>query len=1516
VLDQVRSDMLHGRHIGPIDGIDVDAVFLNHGDMVLPFEWPAAQAKLLVREGRVLAGKHAVVTVHESADPYILRVVAYDTEIGREFVLYLTARDVTLLLDTHDSETTSGQEPHMQGTFVKLFLQCQSLSAALLDVVINSLSFSVWQDQQILVACEMRIPSVKFGQVESRDIVSIGNRRSSIVPVMDVLLETSVEVERKGSRDVKRLYEDVLGFEGKLCLFSLVHTTTPNMCEDILRASVYYPKTCAHVEACLSGPMLSDRLRIVAEAGQLDTEGPFSVVIVVEETVYPPSFLVRLTSVGLNDAFAASSDETRPHTHILRIAKDGSTTMHVPDITFAISPSTIRTKLLRCIGASSQLEGPRDTMLTMPSVTSVTGQKTLVQRKVTGHVNSKGGLRVQLLSNGRPSEQVDIQGVDHTATAMPAAMRAQLRAKYGRGRLLVRQGRKLILRATQQSLRTVVSIYERSQPYYHFVLHAYEPQTSREWEVLVDSIDIYRLFTDREVGRSQLDLANPATQGKIAGVLAECVDLSERDDEIVLTVSPSAVSNHMDRVHGDQKGSLDAGRKRESLEVRAVRSHVHTLAVAGLTDDRAEQLVEQKSSDRLFLMQRRIAAGGQGRGDLYKIQVYDAPLVSTLHSYVVVATPLHDSSLKAAGLPASGDSSEPAPLHHRTYSLKVDDKVLDGFLWDKALLEPSRQEQLLHLVCDSLHLDEDTQGQLRLWLKRKKAKLPVHHVHKYPEAVTSIMERGAVAPAAMHSAVREVGGTFPLKRLQPLTGSPAGPSLRGDEAKIFGNWTKVFNMAQRFGSSTVMISVSKCDRAYKLGVYDPESSTLYEMCLVTSNSTTPMNILLERCDLGRIELGLCMHEVSFPHQLSINIIHLQTSQEFNLKIGDDLVYTMVENSRREAFFVYIDQLLSYGCIGFDIEAGSEEQALANVFEETFAGNQIFERMQIEDTLQFHMNATQDGETSALPPKQPKKIRVPVIRTQLDFLGKRQAQVKGISMQLLYHAEQHLQQDNQALILRVHKKSSTNDVAVTLRVRSAGALALPAMPRSRGVGSTGTLPTPCSAKGRPFDAPALGASEGQEGTSGELTLWVQDKCSRAPCGIYGEICEVPGIDKPLLLLVTDEETPRAMRLVVCLAVMPYSVLFQCVFLEASEADAKVVGAQKGSRHMLQQMFHKYFGGRAPTSHLLSQLTTSPDRDKDLKQRIDELSALEGRKLGIEQGQGAGGPDSRSCGEKSSKVIYMCTRQKLGRMMVFTIFRDLIGQNLYVRVVMHDPVSGKDCHLTLLHYTTQRLFDFLQINRHMIEESYEPNEAEKQQRSDLRSELGKLVVDHIYVQRTGDVHGEEIDHLQFPEEEVDYELKMREIMSVPKSSDLSVKQQLMNTAHDVEAEGSRSLTLAPQSLSARGPNPKTLLDMGEEHLVHKTEKVVHGKRVFIAFYNETTKEDMIQYSHNIRVAVADLSLDILTLQDFHEDTLEPLCARRGKRHLLSATRERDLVRELCESIALQHCGQQVTGITFDG
>merc|ERR1719329_1146957 len=225
------------------------------------------------------------------------------------------------------------------------------------------------------------------------------------------------------------------------------------------------------------------------------------------------------------------------------------------------------------------------------------------------------------------------------------------------------------------------------------------------------------------------------------------------------------------------------------------------------------------------------------------------------------------------------------------------------------------------------------------------------------------------------------------------------------------------------------------------------------------------------------------------------------------------------------------------------------------------------------------------------------------------------------------------------------------------------------------------------------------------------------------------------------------------------------------------------------------------------------------------------------------------------------------------MVFTVHRDLIGQNMYLRVTMHDPVTTKDSHLTLLHYTTQRLLSLLRINRDMIDENQmNETDEDKRHRIQLRAELGKMIVDHCFLQRTGDREGfgEELDHLQLPDDEVD---------SRPPSA----------RSGNQSARALPPLVLSKVPQPSHLPNkeePKTLLDIGEEHLLHKAEKVVHGRRVFIAFYGETTKADMINYSHNIRIVVADVqSLDVLAVQDFHEDTLEPLCARRVKRHLIS-------------------------------
>merc|ERR1719199_2291150 len=199
-------------------------------------------------------------------------------------------------------------------------------------------------------------------------------------------------------KETRRLFEDVIGFEGRLCIFSLVHTTMSDFSQDVLLASVYYPRTCKRVEACLHQPMISDRLRIVAEVGQLDREGPLTVAIVVEEMIYPPSFLVRLTSVTLANATLTSpSEESKPHSHVIRVAKDGSSALHLPDITFALSPSTLRDKLMRCIGISNPVMGPRETVIMMPPLSNAKGD--IVKRAVAGHVRAPYGLKVQLMSN-------------------------------------------------------------------------------------------------------------------------------------------------------------------------------------------------------------------------------------------------------------------------------------------------------------------------------------------------------------------------------------------------------------------------------------------------------------------------------------------------------------------------------------------------------------------------------------------------------------------------------------------------------------------------------------------------------------------------------------------------------------------------------------------------------------------------------------------------------------------------------------------------------------------------------------------------------------------------------------------------------------------------------------------------------------------------------------------------------------------------------------------------------------
>merc|ERR1719456_31065 len=446
--------------------------------------------------------------------------------------------------------------------------------------------------------------------------------------------------------------------------------------------------------------------------------------------------------------------------------------------------------------------------------------------------------------------------------------------------------------------------------------------------------------------------------------------------------------------------------------------------------------------------------------------------------------------------------------------------------------------------------------------------------------------QGTLAIAEGETGVAGSGTTG--RSLKPMEGWSGASASTG--------WQKVYRMAQRFGSTTVIITVLKREDLYKLSAYEPESSALYELSFITANATTPYKVLLDHCDLaGKVDLVICMHEISFPHQVTVSVIHLPTSQEFNLKLGDDYVYAMIENSRKEASFDHTEGVVP--------------------------------------VVRFN---TQSQRTE--------NLRIPVIRTQLDFKGRRgNTPLQGITMQLLYQAETTLYEDA-GLIFRVHKRTATNDVAVTLRMRGNGPLSLPPVPNT-GVG------------GRVLDTTLLGAGEGRANRLTEYTVWLQDKCSRAPCGAFGEVCDVPGLGKPVLLLISDDDAPRAIRVAVCMASLPFTILFQVVLLEVSEVSAVVQSSSRvsASRRSLNQVFVRYFGGRTPTSGILSQMASSQvthgeralgDEKEEVRRKLDELTPAEDvtKKLGVQYGDGPGGPGTAREGETESSVIHMTTRKK--------------------------------------------------------------------------------------------------------------------------------------------------------------------------------------------------------------------------------------------------------------------------------
>mmetsp|Transcript_4061 Transcript_4061/g.9026 ORF Transcript_4061/g.9026 Transcript_4061/m.9026 type:complete len:322 (+) Transcript_4061:3-968(+) len=287
------------------------------------------------------------------------------------------------------------------------------------------------------------------------------------------------------------------------------------------------------------------------------------------------------------------------------------------------------------------------------------------------------------------------------------------------------------------------------------------------------------------------------------------------------------------------------------------------------------------------------------------------------------------------------------------------------------------------------------------------------------------------------------------------------------------------------------------------------------------------------------------------------------------------------------------------------------------------------------------------------------------------------------------------------------------------------------------------------------------------------------------------------------------------------------------------------------------------------------------------------------VGVKSGLGTGVPKHVRSSEVSS-VLHVCTRRRMGRMMVFTVHLDRFGNNIYFRVVMLDTTTKSESHLTILAHATQRILDHLRLNREMIEQR--------------KAEIGKVIVDNIYMVRHktagNDALAEELDGIELCEgEDIDYRLRFRDIISETSTADMPSAVAQLEAARETIRDSTALVTVSASK--------KALAEaVDETMLVWREERWDSGRKVIIAFYGETTKEDIMQYSHNFRIRVSDhATLNVLATRDVHEDDLEPTLFQKGLTDFLSATKTEELCKEVVGWVALRTHGDEVLGIDLD-
>eukprot|EP00397_Hematodinium_sp_SG-2012_P013941 GEMP01014166.1.p1 GENE.GEMP01014166.1~~GEMP01014166.1.p1 ORF type:complete len:785 (+),score=182.22 GEMP01014166.1:3-2357(+) len=359
-------------------------------------------------------------------------------------------------------------------------------------------------------------------------------------------------------------------------------------------------------------------------------------------------------------------------------------------------------------------------------------------------------------------------------------------------------------------------------------------------------------------------------------------------------------------------------------------------------------------------------------------------------------------------------------------------------------------------------------------------------------------------------------------------------------------------------------------------------------------------------------------------------------------------------------------------------------------------------------------------------------------------------------------------------------------------------------------------------------------------------------------IFTSLVQLPQKTAPLCVAIMEDLRPPRVFIVISHPQNPLECLLQVVVLLGENAEDHVSSARSTQQHGKPSEERSVLAEKMCT---LATLSTTV-RWQPSREGFAASAALSGKGDGGQHGDG-----------KQPKVRFMMTKKLFGHRMIFTLYQEWksSAEGFYFRIVMHDTIT-KEEHYALLCSQASELVaaHLLPTNTNSADcGGYSPaNNAEGGGRVD--STVGKALIDCLYLSEFGSK--KESQCLSEP-----YELRLCD----------DYMGLLQQTAATTTAGHENDNAIVAKMSKTR---------LGDNIIATGVTTLPNGRRMLVAVGNETNPQDMLRYSHNLRVVVSDEeSGKVLLHNDFHEADLERILPV-GRHDLLLPTQEDALAQEL--------------------